>query len=197
MGALSNQDNPRVGGGMSEELSVMLDPTPLLGAVNFAAVGRSTVAGRATLTADATVLPPYSRLAAESLVLHRLGSGADHYRLRIDIERGVLLEAVELRDGQPFRRISTTEIAFDHPIANERFVIEPPPGEAIQSIGGRPRPQLLSVPQAQQRAPFTVLIPDLIPSHWRVHCVLVEASTQRCGQRRMGARRRERRVETA
>lgn len=177
MGALSNQDDPKVGGSsVGEELSVMLDPTPLLGALKFAAVGRSRIAGRATLTARATARP--SQRGELRSVLHQLGSGADHYALEIDLERGVLLEAVAFRDGQPFHRITTVEVVFDHPIADERFHFEPPAGEEIQPIGGLSRPQWLSLPEAQQRAPFTVLIPDRIPANWHVICAFIEAATR-------------------
>ena len=156
----------------------MLDPTPLLGAMKFAAVGRSAIAGRATLTAEATARPSDPRRALRSLALHQLGSGADRYTLEVDLERGVLLEAIAFRDGKPFHRITTVEVVFDHPIPDERFHFEPPTGEQIQPMSGRPRPQRLSVAEAQQRAPFTVLIPDRIPANWRVHCVFVEASTR-------------------
>lgn len=177
MGALSNQDNPKLGSsGIGEEVSVMLDPIPLLGALSFVAVGRSTIAGRATLTAHATVRP--SQRGELRSVLHRLGSGADHYTLEIDSERGVLLEAAALRDGKPFQRIATVEIVFDHPIPGERFHFEPPAGEEIQPLGGLPLPQRLSLHEAQQRAPFTVLIPDRLPANWHVLCVFLEASTR-------------------
>jgi hypothetical protein len=177
VGALSNQDDPKAGSsGIGEEISVMLNPTPLLGALKFAAGGRSTIAGRATLTAHATARP--SQRGELRSVLHQLGSGADHYMLEIDVERGVLLEAVAFRDGKPFHRITTVEVVFDHPIADERFHFEPPAGEEIQPIGGLLRPQRLSVPEAQQRAPFTVLIPDRIPANWHVLCVFREAATR-------------------
>ncbi|ORJ52682.1 MULTISPECIES: hypothetical protein [Mycobacterium simiae complex] len=86
LGTLSNQDDPKLGSGIGKEVSVMLDPTPLLSAMNFAAIGRSTIAGRATLTADATARPPDSRTGLRSLGLHQLGTGADHYTLEIDLE---------------------------------------------------------------------------------------------------------------
>jgi hypothetical protein len=177
MGALSNQDNPKFGSSsIGEELAVMLDPTPLLGALNFAAVGRSTIAERATLTAHATARP--SQRGELRSVLHQLGSGADHYTLEIDVDRGVLLEAAAFRDGKPFHRIRTVEVVFDHPIADERFRFEPPAGEEIQPISGPPRPQRLSLPEAQRRAPFTVLIPDRIPANWHVLCVFLETATR-------------------
>jgi hypothetical protein len=55
-GATSNQDDPSVGGGVGQELQVMLNPTPLLSFLCFRVAGNSQVAGRATVTAHAT--PP-------------------------------------------------------------------------------------------------------------------------------------------
>jgi hypothetical protein len=101
-GASSNQDDPSVGSGVGEELAVMLDPTPLLSALKFVATGRSEVAHRATITADVTPRPSDPRRRPRSFELHELGSGADRYRLQVDAERGVLLEVVALRDGEPF-----------------------------------------------------------------------------------------------
>ncbi len=57
----------------------------------------------------------------------------------------------------------------------ERFTFEPPVGEEIQPTWGHP-PERISVREAQQRAAFTVLIPDRIPSDWRVSCLFREAS---------------------
>jgi hypothetical protein len=39
--AASNQHDPTVGSGVGEELSVMLDPTPLLGALRSRVLGHS------------------------------------------------------------------------------------------------------------------------------------------------------------
>jgi hypothetical protein len=175
-GAASNEDNPTVGSGIGDELAVMLDPTPLLGALKFAPAGRSEVAGRATITANAAPRPSDPRRRPRAFELHQLGSGADRYKLQVDAERGLLLEVVAFRDGEPFHIITTVQIAFDEPIPDERFHFQPPAGEEVRPIGGRPGPQRLSLPEAQQRAPFTVLIPERIPENWHVHCVFVEPS---------------------
>lgn len=68
------------------------------------------------------------------------------------------------------------EIAFDQPIDEDVFRFEPPPGEQVQPVGERPRPQRLTAAEAQQRAPFAVLIPDRIPADWHVDCVFIEPS---------------------
>jgi outer membrane lipoprotein-sorting protein len=175
-GALSNQDDRKVGNGMGEEVSVLLNPTPLLGLLRFGSLGRSTLAGRATITAEAVPRLVDSSRSPRSFELHRLGSGADRYVLHVDAELGVLLSVVAFRDGEPFRETSTVEIAFDQPIDDDRFVFQPPVGEEIRSSLHRSRPERMPIPEAQKRAPFTVLIPDRVPTHWHVHCVFVEPS---------------------
>jgi hypothetical protein len=175
-GASSNQDDPNVSSGIGQELSVMLDPTSLLGSLRFRAVGRSQLAGRATITAEAVPRPSDPRGRPRSFELHQLGSGADRYTLEVDVERGVLLGVVALRDDEPFHTITTVEIAFEQPIPDERFEFHPPAGEEIRPVGRRPTPQHMPLPEAQQRAPFTVLIPDSIPTDWRAHCVFVDPS---------------------
>jgi hypothetical protein len=176
MGASSNEDDPSVGSGIGEELSVMLDPTPLLGSLKFAAAGRAEIAGRPTITAEAAPRPFDPRRGPRSFELHELGAGAERYILQVDAQTGVLLEVVALRNGEPFYKITTVEITFDQQIPDERFRFEPPPGERVHPIGAQMRPQRLTLPEAQRRAPFTVLIPERIPADWHVHCVFVEPS---------------------
>jgi len=175
-GASSNEDDPKVGFSVGEEVSLMLDPTPLLGSLRFTPAGRGCVAGRTTVTADAVPRLSDARQHPRAFELHQLGSGADRYRLEIDAQRGVLLQVTASRDAEPFQRITTDQIAFDHPIAQERFRFEPPPGEQIQPTAGRHRLVHVSLPDAQQRAPFTVLIPDRIPPDWHSTCAFIEPS---------------------
>jgi hypothetical protein len=174
-GAISNQDDPKVGSGIGDELLFMLDPTPLLGSLRFAVVGRGRVAGRETVSADAVPRLSDPRRHPRSFELDELGGGADRYRLEVDAQLGGLLEVIALRDGKPFHKITTLEIEFDHSISEERFHFQPPAGEEIQPTWGR-HPERLSLREAQQRAPFTVLIPDRIPSDWHMSCLFLEAS---------------------
>jgi hypothetical protein len=139
----------------------MLDPTPLLGLLRFAVVGHGRVAGRETITAEAVPRRRDPRHDPRSFELYELGAGADCYTLEIDAQRGVLLEVVASRDGEPFNEVTTVAIAFDRPISEERFTFEPPVGEEIQPTWGHP-PERISVREAQRRAAFTVLIPDRI-----------------------------------
>ena len=177
MGAMSNQDDPSVGSGVGQELQVMLNPTPLLSSLRFRVAGNSQVAGRASVTAHATPLPQDPRHGRFVRELHELGTGAHYYQLEVDQERGVLLAVTAIRDEQPFYKITTLAIRFDEPIPAETFQFAPPEGEQIQSrVTRRHQLQHITVTEAQQRAPFTVLMPDRVPANWRVHCMFIEAS---------------------
>jgi hypothetical protein len=138
--------------------------------------GNSQVAGRATVTAHATPQPQDPRHGRLLLELHQLGKGADHYQLEVDQERGVLLAVTAIRDEQPFYKITTLAIGFDEPIPAETFQFVPPEGEEIQPTRARERMRPITLTEAQQRAPFTVLMPDRVPTSWRVHCMFIEAS---------------------
>jgi outer membrane lipoprotein-sorting protein len=176
MGARSNEDDPTVGGGVGQELDVMRNPTPLLSSLRFRVVGVSEVAGRSTLTARASPRP-YDLREGRVLALHQLGTGASEYELEIDRERGVLLAATAIRDGQPFHRITALAITFDEPISPETFRFTPPTGEKVNtSRTGLRQRHHLTLTEAQQRAPFTVLMPDSVPPDWQVSCDYFEAS---------------------
>ena len=177
-GATSNQNDPSVGGGVGQELQVMLNPTPLLILLRFRVAGHSQVAGRATVTAHATPYPQQDpRLEAIfPFVLHQLGSPADHYELEVDQERGVLLAVTAFRDEQPCYQITALAIEFDEPIPAETFQFTPPEGEEIQPTRARERLRQMTLAEAQQRATFTVLMPDRVPANWQVHCLFSEAS---------------------
>lgn len=175
MGAMSNEDDPSVGGGVGQELSVMLNPTPLLSALRFRVTGRSTVAGRPTITAYAWSRP-VDPGRGRSLELHQLGSGADQYRLEVDQERGVLLAAAATRNGQPFHTIAALSMRFDQSIPDETFRFVAPAGEEIQTPGFSHRLQHVTLTEAQQRTTFTVLMPDRVPEDWQMHCTLLEAT---------------------
>jgi hypothetical protein len=177
-GAMSNQDDPTVGFSVGEEVSFMLDPTPLLGSLRFAPTGSGHVAGRDTLTVDAVPRLVDPRRHALAFELHQLGRGADRYTLEVDAGLGVLLDATAWHDGEPFHRITTEQIAFDHAIADEHFAFLPPPGEQIQPTRGQHRLVHLSPPDAQRRAPFTVLIPDRIPPNWHCTCAFIAPSVR-------------------
>lgn len=175
-GASSNQGDLKLGYSDGEEVSLMLDPTPLPGALRFTPTGRGGLAGRETITADAVPRLSDKRRPPRVFELHQLGSGGDRYALQVDAERGVLLEVVATRDGEPFHRIATERIAFDRPIDPERFRFVPPAGEKVQPAWGRHRLRHVPLMEAQQLAPFTVLIPERIPPDWRSSYAFIEPS---------------------
>lgn len=175
MGAMSNQDDPSVGSGVGQELEVMLNPIPLLSSLRFHMTGSSQVAGRATVTAHATPRPHDARYG-RSLELHTLGTGAHRYELEVDQQRGVLLAVTAIRNEQPFHKITTLAICFDEPIPAETFQFAPPEGEEIQPTRDRHRLQHVTLTEAQRRAPFTVLMPDRVPTTWQAHCTFFDAS---------------------
>jgi hypothetical protein len=108
--------------------------------------------------------------------MHQLGTGADLYTLEVDQERGVLLAVTAIRENQPFQRVVAISLQFDEPMAAETFRFDPPEGEEVHSPRNRRRSQPVTLVEAQQLAPFTVLMPDHVPDTWQMHCTLYEAS---------------------
>ena len=178
MGAKSNQDDTSGQSAVGQRLKVMLDPIPLLSSLRFRVTGNSHVAGRAAITAHATARPHDPRRGGLHFELHELGIGAQHYQLEVDQDRGVLLAVTAFRDEQPFHKITTLAIRFDEPIEAEIFRFTPPDGEEIQLSQNRPRPQHITLTEAQQRAPFTVFVPDHVPEGWQLRCMFIEASAR-------------------
>jgi hypothetical protein len=175
-GAHSNGGDLTLGYSDGEQISLMLDPTPLLGTLRFMPTGRGCVAGRETIIADAVPRLSGRRERPHIFELYQLGGGADRYALQVDAERGVLLEAVAFRDREPFQRITTEHVAFDHAIDPERFRFAPPVGEEIQPPWGQHRVQQVPLAEAQQLASFTVLVPERIPADWGASYTFIEPS---------------------
>jgi hypothetical protein len=175
-GAHSNEGDLTSGYSDGEQISLILDPTPLLGTLRFTPTGQGRLVGRKTITADAVPRLSDRRDGRRVFALYALGGGADRYALQVDAERGVLLEAVAFRDGEPFHRITTEQVAFDQPIDPERFRFAAPADEEIRSPLSRHRAQPVPLAEAQQLAPFTVLVPERIPSDWRGSYTFIEPS---------------------
>jgi hypothetical protein len=176
-GAHSNQDDPSVGSGVGEELQIMLNPTPLLGSLRFEPAGSSEVAGRPTLSARGIPRPRDTRRGPPAFELHETGTGADYYELEVDRQLGVLLCATAIRDRQPFHTITTLAAEFDHHIPDDTFRFQPPTGEPIQTRSWQEsRVEHVTLVEAQQRAPFTILMPDTVPANWQVQCRLIRPS---------------------
>jgi outer membrane lipoprotein-sorting protein len=174
-GAHSNQDDPSVGSDIGKELQIMLNPVPLLSSLRFQPMGSSEVAGRPTISARGIPRRQDTRYGP-AFELHELGTGADFYELEVDRQLGVLMAVSAIRDKLPFHRITTLAAAFDQPISDETFRFEPPAGKQIQSRWGEERVEHVTLVEAQQRAPFTVLMPDTVPANWQVRCRLIRPS---------------------
>jgi hypothetical protein len=174
--AHSNEDDPSVGSGVGEELQIMLNPVPLLSALRLEPTGSSEVAGRPTIRARGAPRSHDPRRGPMFDPLHELGTGAAVYELEVDRQLGVLLAVTAIRDERPFHRVTTLAAAFGQPIPDQTFRFEPPPGEQIQSMRGEERVEHVTLVEAQQRAPFTVLMPDTVPDDWQVRCRLVRPS---------------------
>jgi hypothetical protein len=184
MGAMSGHGDTNFDGRIDRGFEVMLNPAPLVGWLDLAVAGNSRVAGRATVTAHAATRlggPRGVKVPSDPRMFRTLGAlgvGADSYHLEVDRERGVLLAATAIRDEQPFSKITTLAVRFDEPIPAETFQFKPPEGEQIRSFRELfPRPEFFSVTEAQRRAPFTVLVPDHLPTGWRhLLCRYAEAT---------------------
>lgn len=123
---------------------------------------------------------PRRRTRSPSLfALGELGHGADRFRLEFDADRGIVLAGQAFATGELFRTIEAVEVEIDGDFDGGLFVFRPPEGEAIQ--GTRRDRHLLrhtSIPEAQAAAPFTVLVPERVPTHWTIHCTYAGPSTR-------------------
>lgn len=175
-GAHSNEDDPSVGSGVGDKLLIMRDPTPLLRLLRFEPTGRSNVAGRPAISARGIPRPLDARRGPR-FELHELGAGAESYELEIDEQFGVLLAVTAIRDAQPFHKITTLSAAFGTPVPGDTFRFAAPAGESIQTMKWQEsRVEYVTLVEAQQRAPFTVLMPDSVPASWQVQCRLIRPS---------------------
>jgi len=122
---VSSGERDSMAGGIGGPSWVMFNPTALSYVLRLRLVGRGQRAGRMVILAEGSPRAP-GRDQIHSLV--QLGWGADRYRLEVDAKRGILLGAVAVRSGEPFREITAVKVALDEPIDDERFVFRPPAG---------------------------------------------------------------------
>lgn len=110
-------------------------------------------------------LPP-SLVTQDHLRLHWSASPRE---LVLDAERSIALSDTAFLDGEPFHRVTFTEIAFDLPIPAERFVFHAPAGEEVRDIGqvyGSREQEPIHVIAAS--AGFTVLAATRLGPEWTV-----------------------------
>jgi hypothetical protein len=171
-GATSNEDQPEVRSGVQQgPFPQLLRPELLLSVLHLELVGSGLQAGR-----RAIALRGVPRLGDDhAAMLAQLARGADAYDLMVDAERGVLLRVASELRGEPFAIAEVEEIAFDEAFDPRTFALDLPPGEVFHPLGG-PAPVDVTLVEAAQRAPFTVLAPPRIPRGAEVWVGMVEAS---------------------
>jgi hypothetical protein len=139
--------------------AALLETAGILPSLSFEVTGRAEVVGRPALAVRARPLPSERDLHVPS-GLHGIGSGADEYRLLVDAERGVLLRAEALFNGEALRVLEVDDIGFDEDLPPETFVLELPVGQAFS-----PPPDYRDVPLGRLpgEVEFTVLVPEHPP----------------------------------
>jgi hypothetical protein len=151
-------------GQVGECLRHVVDPSFLGVGLGLEPTGRVTRAGRDALLVRAAPRPhPHGR--QHEALLH----GADSHELAIDAERGTLLGAVSLLDGEPASLLEVATIAFDEPLDPALFRYEPKPGEEVARPGEVRSGDVVTVEAAARLAGFTVLVPSSLGYGWRSH----------------------------
>jgi hypothetical protein len=153
----------------------LTDPALVLGRVDLEPIGGTSVAGRAAIRVRAI------RRRREWHEPSGLPEWADHHDFAVDAERGVLLRAASVFDGEEFQSNEVREIAFDESFPDGTFVFTPPPGEEIRDAETAfPPPQHVTIDEAARLAPFTVLLPRRLPEGAMMH-LLYNPGSERVG----------------
>jgi hypothetical protein len=145
-------------------LDGLLDPLPLLASLRLAVRGRARWEGRPAIHLDGTLRPGMGhRLFGEGFA-----SWADRCDLLVDGERGVLLRAATLLDGEPFAVTEMLEPVFDEPLAAELFRFSAPPGEPVLPLrparaGPTAGRSWFTLEEAARAVDFAVLTPSALP----------------------------------
>ena len=151
-------------GARSASSAFLLAPSPLAAVLRLETGGPTEVAGRPAWSATATPRPDEG--GGLGALYHALGAGADAIELAVDAERGALLRAVALLDGEPFHRLEVTEIEYGA-LPEETFDLSLPDG--VAPAAGWFRPRRLPLHELGAQAPFPVFVPAELPDGWRLH----------------------------
>jgi hypothetical protein len=137
--------------------ALLIDPAPLLPGLELELLDETHHAGR--LAHRVRGLP--SRVFWHDLF--GLSPGADEYTLLIDAERGILLRAAALLEGQEFSVTEVEEVAFDEDLRPDLFVLELASGERVRTHEDLAEhfPDEVALEEAARRASFTVWVPQL------------------------------------
>lgn len=171
-GAISNVGADDEAGAMSagtggELWQLLVDPAGWIPGLDFEAGVEVDLLGRRAIRVRAT-----SRVSSGSdpfVFRGQLPVGADGYELLIDRERGVVLRAAALLDGEEFWVCELEQLVFDEEFPPETFVFHPPPGEEIHGPDiGLHEP--MTIEEAAERASFAVFyVPELPDGRWDLH----------------------------
>src|SRR3954447_11973891 len=118
MGAMTNAGDERHSHGAGEQFLVLLDPSELIGLLDFTISGRGERAGRPVLVVSGRPRAR-DRRGPGSFALHHLGAGAQEYAVEVDARCGVVLRTEARFDGRPFQVAEAEQIAFDTPLDPE------------------------------------------------------------------------------
>jgi hypothetical protein len=158
-----------------EHFGHLLDPSPLMSALEFEPATATRAAGRDALLARAR------RRGTELPFGIELEIG-DEFELLVDRERGVLLSLRTLFGGRELELEELLEVGFDEPIPEELFRFEPPPGVELQDFDERDLDQeeeVVPLAEAAARAPFHVWALSRLPADdW----FLVHTEVTRAGE---------------
>jgi hypothetical protein len=149
-----------------QELSWLTDPGHAVGLLDLERSGRRQRAGRDVILVRARPLDAHRG----SWLLEPFGEGADEYWFEVDAELGLILRLEARRDGLPFSVFEALSIEFDQPIPEERFTLEPPPGQRIRTMEEAFGQTELDIPlhRAARDASFRVFIPARVPRDWEL-----------------------------
>lgn len=133
----------------------LLDPSGLIGVLDFHSVRKIQIGARPAYLVSAT---PRLVDRRQQGALHRLALGADHHVLSIDAQRGVVMRAEAQLNGYTFALTELSQIAYDQQLPEDVF------SRSWLSQSRIPITETVSLEEAARRAPFTLMVPSRAPT---------------------------------
>ena len=146
-----------------DERLLAVDPSWLVGSVDLTLDGETSVAGRRVVRVRARL-----REREYAAPVPELLEAADEHDLLVDAERGVVLRAASLLDGEPFQVREALEIAFDEEFPDGTFSLELPPGTHVRRPEDVPSPEHTGIEEAAASLPFPLYVPRELPEPWQL-----------------------------
>jgi outer membrane lipoprotein-sorting protein len=144
----------------------LLDPAPVIAAVELDVRGRAQLAGRDAVIVHGVQRSPHRHEAS-------LPWGATDHELLVDAERGVLLRLASSLDGAVFSALDVTSIAFDETLDESVFRYEAVEGEEVLRPEDVSPGEAVPIEEAARRASFTVVVPAALGRGWHTHALYV------------------------